>query len=348
MEMVAVHPEPLIDCAFHGIGLKAVFRVTKGTEAPVSADGWICAHDGKFLGNACAKPQERTDKYPLSAREWNQPDQGQLEYVTHIVIPLSREAIDHVERERERDKKKDVRVKAIIQLAVQLSKAVLAHVVTDNKFTPQNIGQSTKVSQNLSDASIVLYKWDRDARPSLTDLFLVSGDGGRDFLEVTTMKFERDLIIAASDWVQDYVPALGIGRSLNMELPMPEELDLPDLLKKRFKVVIDDLQKMLDDYKHGEWTDLIEDSRGVYELLKDETLVRNLLTSDGYPSEAIDDICKCLKALWDFTSKFHHHLDKSKEKLMPELKSSKEEAELIYALSLTLVNLLARKAMRQS
>lgn len=345
--MVTAHPEPLIDCAFYGIGLKASFRMVRGMEAPVGADGWICTTDGKFIGNANLKPQDRANKYPLSARDQYLPDSGQLEYEIHMTIPLSREAIDHVERQRERDKKKDVRLKAIIQLAVQSSRTVLSHMITDTSLTPKMLGPSAKVSPHLSDANFVLHKSDRDIRSTQTDMYLISGDGMRDFLEITTVKFEKDLVIAASDWVQDYVPALGIGRSLHMELPMPEELNLPDPVRERFKVAVDDLQKMLNDYKRGEWTDLIEDSRGVYELLKEEKLVRDLLTSDGYPSEAIDDICKCLKSLWDFTSKFHHHLDRDKERLIPELRPSKEEAELIYALSLTLVNLLARKAMRQ-
>ena len=348
MELVTVHPQPLIDCAFYGIGLKATFRMTRGIEAPVGADGWICTADGKYLGNADVKPQDRANRYPLSARDHYQAETGQLDYEIQFIIPLSREAINHVERQREQDKKKDVRLKATIQVAVQASKAVISHMITDDKLKPQTLGPSVKVSPNLSDANIVLYKWDRDFRSTLTDMYLISGDGTRDFLETTTVKFEKDLVIAASDWVQDYVPALGIGRSLSMELPMPEELVLPDPVRERFKVATDDLNKMLNDYKRGEWIDLIEDSRGIYELLKDEKLVRDLLTSDGYPSEAIDDICKCLKSLWDFTSKFHHHLGKGKEKLIPELKPSKEEAELIYALSLTLVNLLARKAMRQT
>jgi hypothetical protein len=49
-----------------------------------------------------------------------------------------------------------------------------------------------------------------------------------------------------------------------------------------------------------------------------------------------------------FASKFHHKLDKSKKKITPEIKASKEDAYLIYTLSMNIVNLISKKMQRLS
>jgi hypothetical protein len=346
MELSYIRLQPLANCAFYGIGLRATLRFVRGREVPVAVDGWIATAEGKHIGAVHAVPQNTTNKFPLSAADSFQRETNQLDQTIEFAVPLSRETIDYVEQQRNQEKKRDVKLKVVLQVMVCNSKSIASHLFIDEKMKVQNTTPAAR-GGHLADANFVLYKWDRDIGGRVADMNLISGDASRDFLEFEVTTFKSDLAVAASDWVHDYVPALGIGRSLNMELPMPEELELPKEVKEQFRVAVDDLGKMHDSYNRGDWIDLIENSRGIYELLKDEKLIRKLLDSDGYPTEAVDDVCKCVRALWDFTSKFHHHLDKDK-KMIPKLRPSKEEAELIYALSLTIVNLLSRKAKRQA
>ncbi len=73
--------------------------------------------------------------------------------------------------------------------------------------------------------------------------------------------------------------------------------------------------------------------------------IEELLTSDGYTPQAFADLNDSIKKLFDFSSKFHHREDKGK-KLSPEIKASKEDAYLIYAISMTFVNLISKKMQR--
>ncbi len=55
----------------------------------------------------------------------------------------------------------------------------------------------------------------------------------------------------------------------------------------------------------------------------------------------------CINLLFKFSSKFHHKEDLQK-KIMPEIKASKEDAELIYSLSINILNLISKKLQRLS
>jgi len=345
VENVEIHA--LTNSAFHGITISALLKFALNLEVPLCIDGWISSPDDKIIGVIHKLPDTSVNRYQLGANDPFQPTQGETNYDVNALVPLSRESIEFLEQLRNKDKKRDVKLKVTIEITTLWSKATISHLIADSNLKLRLVSPNLAGS-NLAEDSVVIYKYSRDYNPNQSDMHILSGSGDRNFLELIRSRTVHNVTIAASDWVQDYAPALGIGKSFSIELPMPEELDLPKDVKERFKVAIDDLNKMLGDYRHGDWSDLVENSRGVYELLKDKQLVHDLLESDGYPADAITDISNCLAALWNFTSKFHHHLDRDKEKLKPEIKASKEEAELIYALSLTLVNLLARKAKRQN
>jgi len=69
------------------------------------------------------------------------------------------------------------------------------------------------------------------------------------------------------------------------------------------------------------------------------------LLRDGYSEQAFEDLNKSIKELFNFSSKFHHKEDRGK-RIMPEIKASKEDAYLIYSLSMNLVNLISKKFQR--
>jgi hypothetical protein len=97
----------------------------------------------------------------------------------------------------------------------------------------------------------------------------------------------------------------------------------------------------------GEWTEVIKDSRVVWELLRNQSEIKDLLMGDGYTEPAFTDLNESLKQLFNYSSKFHHREDREK-KMMPEIKASKEDAYLIYATSMAIVNLISKKMQRIS
>jgi hypothetical protein len=251
-----------------------------------------------------------------------------------------------MERQRETDKKRDVQFLAEVEVTRLNPKVTLSHLSANEPFNARNIFPNL----GLSDPNIfvVTYKTDRDHNPNRNDMWILSGEGGKVFAEIFIQGFDVWTIVKASDWVQDYAPTLGVGRSFSMELPSPEQLEVSDALKGRLTASTKALLDMETDYKRGDWPDLIEHSRPVSELFRDWDVLEALLISDGYSHEAVVQIQAALEGLFGFSSKFLHKLDKDKKKVAPDLRAYREEAELVLALSVTFVNLFARKAKRQA
>lgn len=343
---VAVSPHHLTDAALYGIGLTVTLTFQSPNEVPLVVGGWIRAGDAQLLGPIISRRSQQTGplQIQLSARDMVEPPRVEI-VVFECVVPLTREAINHLERQREIDKKRDVQFNAEVEVTRLNTKVSLAHLTAQSPYTVRNALPNLEGSD--PDRFIVTYKWERDHSPNNADMWVLSGEGGKVFGEVIVQGFDTWTVIKASDWIQDYAPTLGIGRSIWMELPSPEHLQVSDSLKVRFAAATKALIDMEADYRRGDWPDLLEDSRAISELFRDWDALEKLLIADGYGPDAVGKIQASLAALFAFSSKFLHKLDKDK-KLAPELRAYREEAELVLALSMTFVNLFARKARRHT
>jgi len=343
---VTVSPHHLENAALYGIGLTVTLTYQLPLEVPIGVGGWIRAGDAKLLGSIISRRSQQTGpvQIPLSARDLSEQPRPETA-IFECVVPLTREAINHVERQRETDKKRDVQFLAEVEVTRLNPKVSLSHMSANEPFNVRNAFPNLGVADPKM--YVVTHQLDRDYNPSFPDMWVLSGEGSKVFAEVILQGFDVWAIVKASDWIQDYAPTLGIGRSIWMELPSPEHLQVSDPLKARFAAATKALTDMETDYRRGDWPDLLEDSRAISELFRDWDMLEKLLIADGYSTDAVGKIQASLAALFDFSSKFLHKLDKDK-KLAPDLRAYREEAELVLALSMTFVNLFARKARRQA
>ena len=93
----------------------------------------------------------------------------------------------------------------------------------------------------------------------------------------------------------------------------------------------------------GEWSEVIGNARPVFELLRKRDPIRDLLQKDGYTAETANYLLDSIQSSFKFSSKFLHRLDENRERIIPEIKASKEDAYLTYVTSAALINLIARK-----
>ncbi len=343
---VSVSPHHLSNTAFYGIGLTMNISYTSPYEVPLTVGGWVRAGDASAVGQIVPiRPQEKGAlRAPLAAKDINEP-QKQESIEVDSIVPLTQQAINHLERQREIDKKRDVHLKLEVQITFLNPKVSLSHMSIDQRLEVPKVLPSLP-AVDFRNRFVVSYKWDAAQTPAYADMWILSGESSKVFAEVVTQTFDVWTVIKASDWVQDYAPTLGIGRWISMELPSAEDFQVPEPLKTRFATATKSLMDMEDDFKRGDWPDLVEHSRAISELFRDWDVVEKVLLTDGYPAEAVSEIQTSLAALFKFSSKFLHKLDKEK-KLQPDLRAYREEAELILALSVTFVNLFGRKAKRQ-
>jgi hypothetical protein len=165
--------------------------------------------------------------------------------------------------------------------------------------------------------------------------------------EVATELVTLRVVIHSSDWAHDYAPAFGVGRFTVVELPV---LDAPvaagHTLSEKLARAAGAVSEMTGDIRAGDWTDCVEHSRSVMELLKTSRAdVKALLVQDGLSDAAAEDLLNSVQAGFDFASKFIHEAGPDR-KLNPALVARKEDAYYVYAASTGLVDLVARKVAR--
>ena len=137
---------------------------------------------------------------------------------------------------------------------------------------------------------------------------------------------------------------MGLGSFVVVEIPAAEVLggDLGERMAKAFAAA----QKARQSLRAGEWEDVCQDLRQVWELLRDEQFMRDILKKDGYHDDASSSLCSGLNGFFQLASKFDHALARDKATVLPELKAKKEDAYLAYASAMSVLNLIARKVQR--
>jgi len=89
-----------------------------------------------------------------------------------------------------------------------------------------------------------------------------------------------------------------------------------------------------------------ETPKKIWELVKNSDEIKEILIESGYTEEASDELNKAFRGFFNLSSKFIHRLNRNKTDIIPNIPVSKEDAYLIYTLSLNIVNLLTNKLKR--
>jgi len=309
-------------------------------EIPLEITGCIFSDENKKMANIHEFIHE-TGSIMLSAR--GRRNEGEEKLIIKLVAPLNHRVLDYIETLRAQNTKGDVILTLDIFVKTLISKTSLSHMVMlDGAKLPYQLPEP------YEDAKPVVYQYQRDGfLTSHTNMWILSGDGSPAFIEIRNNNLKNKVTISSSDWIHDYCPVFQIGRFFVFEYLLPEYIEGSGSIEERLSGSIDAIKKMEYNMIRGEWTEVIKDSRVVWELLRNQDEIKNLLMGDGYTEPAFTDLNESLKQLFNYSSKFHHREDREK-KVMQEIKASKEDAYLIYATSMTIVNLISKKMQRLS
>lgn len=346
MEIEVGEPRPLSDFLEPAIEFPLKLRYNS-LETPLSINGLLASEDGKVLtqlseftniGGSASK-----DIGKLGARGTAQDQELQRvnQQDISLVAPLSRAALNHVDSVRDKNRKKDVVFKLSIKARILHSSALIPPL---HRIQPAEIGPPLRERlETMGSQSLITYKYERDYAPHEGNLWLISGNNDAIFLKVRDTQYEMSRIVYASNWIHDFAPQLDLGRFVVAELPIPSPVAVEGEFAGRLNGAFEALQKMEEKVKVGEWTEVMEKSRPVAELLtKSKDVIESLLIEKhGYPEPAARNLTTVVGALFDYGSKF---VKKTKDKeLLPKINAEKEDAYLIYSLSVGLVNLLTQK-----
>lgn len=348
MRIEVKEPKALENCIEPAIQFPLILSYNN-LEVPIALSGLLLAEDGKKLAPMSDTYKTGTANTQIGSigAEGTVKDQDirkESSQGMSLIATLSQRALDYIDGLREKNTKRDVNLKLLLRVRILKSNAVIAPL---HSRAPSEIGPPLRERlEQLGGEALVTYGYKRDYAPEVGNLWAISGSNEPVFLNIADWEQEIPVTIYASNWIHDFAPQLGLGRFVLAELPMPAIVSVKGKHSKRVDKAFEALQKMEKEIREGEWAEAIEKSRPVAELLREEDLVKSLLSKHGYHDDAADSLIATIIGLFDYSSKFLHKVAKDGTTIPPEIKPEKEDAYLTYTVSTALVNLLTQKARK--
>lgn len=253
----------------------------------------------------------------------------------HLYFQLTRKAIKYLESLRSKNENRD------LDLTIRLTIGTLISQMSD----PQ-IYAEVKNDEVLNPNNLFRFRGE-GSHPSSDKINLVSADRNGEVLKIQYDEQKRNFTISSSDWAQKYCPALGVGKFATVDLYIPKMDEPKGQVEKYLNAALDTVEQMEKYLRQGEWSDVIKESRQLAEIFKEQKGKNGwikMLKSSGFTEESIEDLNSMLQSFFDFSSKFIHRTDRSKDRnLMEKVKVEKEDAYYIYATSIGLVNMISKK-----
>lgn len=226
-----------------------------------------------------------------------------------FVAPITRHALDKLEEKRNRDPKGDLKFNLHIHFAFI-----------------EPLFNSVRPKSSKTDITFA----------SLIDNSL---------FRIVTYDFDKEILITSGDWLHEFSNIFERNRYQVFEIPIFESLGDTGNLSERLNAAIVSLKEMEEAKLAGDWETVLKESRPVWELIRNKEEVNALLQQDELNDDTIKAFNSIIESLFNFSSKFIHRESRSKEVMIVN-KARKEDAELIYMMAVSLVNLLAKKFNR--
>ncbi len=306
------------------------------SKIPLSLEGEILSSDNTLLANFCSTSSmpQQTQDINLFANNSHQERYNQS-YNSDVIVNLTKEALDYIEKIREKNPNKDVILRINFKIKYLISNVLVSHLfLSSDKQGSAAIKQCPVVYDNAGNTTYA----------NVGDMNILSGNNGESFLKLKTDPLNDVFTISASDWINNYAPKLGLGKYIILEIPEPDIWE-----EEKFKELISIKNKVKSHLDQGNWNDAISNSRMIFELLgKEEGLkefLKNSFADQCFPDEAINDFFAGISGLFDFTSKFVRVTDRSRSFQQCPI-AYKEDAYMAYSITSNLLNMISKKSKK--
>lgn len=279
------------------------------SEIPVSISGKLCQQNGKILSIITEYELNRDIDFGLKLKT-----------------------------EQEKESRETAKSRHSVQLSALLTPLAI-----------QSIEEQREKAQNKSAEFYIEFVVKTLSQPATLDKLQ-----GNDLIRLNIVREHSRVSIEQSDWVANFAPKLGIGKFLLLELSIAQN-DVTDFWKELTDLLKSNILEMERCIRLGEWKKAIEYSRQFFDGLNIknnrntnapfENKLKEVLLAEQHNDEGINDLLKAIKSLFDFTSKYVHPKDRS-GLVKPYPNAGKEDAYLVYTLSIGLFNLITTKIQK--
>lgn len=333
MRIEEVKAYPVKDSFTPEIQFDISFLIVRDREIPIQLSGRLLSDEKKKIANLYELVSSGA-QYNLEAESSQRKDEMNLKKI--LIAPLNRKILDYLESRRIKNEKNDVIFTLEMCIRILKSTSLLSSVIALETEPFELPPKGKPVIYDYSDTTLRRYN----------DLWLISGNNSPKFLEIHEQIFTKEVRISASDWIHDYCPVFDFGRFIVFELPILEKVSESGTFEKKVNLAIESLRDMEQNMNQGEWNTVMNYSREISELFRYEEGIKDIFIRNQYGEKAYKNFNESVKQLFNFASKFHHKLDHKDKTILPETKASKEDAYLIYTLSVAIVNNILTKIKR--
>lgn len=323
-------------------------RYREAFNIPISILGIVRSEDNRVLGHIFEVPSKNAHQLQIKAFHYLEQRNNQDSSLSRTFrLVLDQKALDHIETLRDKNKKGDVIIQLDINISWLTTQTEVGSYSTERLTLPD---QQNKNNLKLIDAITLA---SQNPNTMQGHLRMLVEQQGNSFLTLSDGSFSIIHTIHGSDWINDFQPQLGIGKFLVMEIPEIISVNEPkNKLEERLHSASQNLLKIQISVRKGEWEEVAEDCRAVYENLRSkdfreefDLFVRKLLRdANGISDKGIGDFMQMIEGQNGFIHEFHHVIDK--EGNPKRISVHKEDAYALYISLVGLVNMLTSKYYR--
>ena len=221
MQIKSVIPKPYEKSIYPAISFEVEIAFRKLLETIVAIEGQLESDDGKIIANVFEVIQRRRTNDVGAKGSALDSQFEEASYSPILIALLDREAVQHLENRRMKNKKHDVYLTLNLNVKSLTSRARISylHRVESNVARLPQIRFSTDSGKQV-DGKMIVYAYDDRFSTSYNNMWIISGDGGPVFLSINEEILKKENIrINSVDWIHDYAPKLKLGEYFIVEIP---------------------------------------------------------------------------------------------------------------------------------
>lgn len=345
-EITSILPTLQSETLHPSLDIVISIRYRESSNIPISILGIVRSEDNRVLGHIFEVPSKNAHQLHLKAFHYSEQRNNQDSILSKTFrLVLDQKALDHLETLRDKNKKGDVLIQLDLNISWLTSQVEVGGYSTEQLSIPEQGKNTVKLVDFIKLDS-------QNYNPHQGHLRMLIEQQSNSLLTLSDGTFTIKHTIHGSDWINDFSPQLGIGKFLVMEIPEILNVNEPkDDLEKRLHTATQRLKDIGELLRKGEWDDVAEDCRGIYEDLRKnfesefESAVKNLLRdTNGISDKGISAFNELIKNIGIYSHEFHHVRDQ--EGKVKQITTHKEDAYALYVSLVGLINMLTMKYHR--
>lgn len=308
---------------FTNLAIEVEIIYTKYKEAITNIDGWLETDDGKIIANVNENMPDGTKGNDIGASgtRFDADFKEEIYKTSAITTPLNRRVIEYIE-ERRTANKGDVTLTLYLKVKYIENKATISESYL---IDPEEIGLNkiqVQTSKGKETAKIIVHAYDPNFSDRTNSRWILSGSAGHAYLSLKEQPLSKNIQIAESDWINNYLPKFKMSNYFIVEIPSDKK----------------EIVKAWEYVGKAEKCFRTWDTKGIYANCRDAGKLLDEIVQDKFKNNVIIKKWKRAIRNSEYLSSLDLHTEEiKKERPEGEVQIKKSDAEHILIITKALI-----------